>query len=1621
MAQSDLTPPGNASNTGTQDTNRSSGTRPEKVKHLSRVPALLDIFKRLLLPSKLQRNKEIEVANMARMDRAYNHQVDPESFPDDASSIVSYFPMEEEDLKELADPVMFNRLKDDIPGYLIRTLNEREAKCKADAVVGDVMQVTRKRCKDGETMIPLTLAGFEVDFPKIFYDTVDSNSVLPLSFFFPKNAIYIATHIATIDQKKVTLQDGTKVNILDVAKIVAKGKFEKDKANFKADVDMSYAEFCKAGAQMVLFESSRDASMQSSQVAGAWTNIWRDHFGFFTNNTSAMELHRFWKEREIEMRETMLTQHMRYRVEDYFAALEGARMLRACIVYNGGDPDQDPPSNSVASSSRQSGPSGYRDHGRSAGPSNRGRPFQAGSGGARQPAPVVCLECAGKNHTIREHPAALRKLPDGKPVWAKKSADGNLQTPDGKTICINWNTKGPGFFRPCKHGDERVHRTLSSEEFLDAFIPSPLSYPNLAPSVESRPTFDPAIHDRPDLYEKIVTPYDADAFEFLLNRHNLTESYPHLVHNLRHGFPIGNFPPLEHTVILKNHPSVERHIEVVDAYLVEEVTAGRMDGPFTQEEVERILRGPIQVSPLIVAESVQAPGEPNKLRVCRHLSKGSSTQPSVNSFIEKELFPTRFDSTTKMGEMTSPGLALPSCSLFPLGGYLPLCGRSANLLCTPPLCGLIVLRIYQPLYARAILWPRHSVALFRSADILSPFCGADAPRNHPPAMGSRVSVAPEGLEACTEDISKFHRTCPTPPEQKRRMVVQGRDGQLFIDHCIPFGTASASSNAGMIANAIIDIWRAEGVHPVAKYEDDNCVLRVPVPSSPFKSNGYFYAYDKSSALATITSLKVPWHPDKGTPAFHHIVEYLGLGWDLRRRLVYLPEKKRLKHLRRVHLFLTKCRREGCSLLDVQKIHGSLCYITFVHLEGSSRLPTISNFMATFNHAKPLQRRHPNHSMIGDIKWWLKELERTDVVRHLRPPGPMMDTRIFVDASTSWGLGIIIDSRWCAFRLRSEWKSAGGLPGRDICWLETIAVEILAILLEALGFRDCRVLIHSDNQGTIGAMGKGRSPNMHINLSIRRTFVTLSSTHISPSFSYIESALNPADPISRGELADTERHSGGGPFSLLRDLALSLKIPFSSCNSHSVAAASTSSLSVSLKPLPRHTPSVSQASRPLTSPPSSIKETRSRVSPYGSNDRRRSFIRGRADTSRFSALHSSRFSTALSSPMVPTSPKLSLNPQTFSGQDTLRPPVVASQRLLFWKTPFSIDLEAWLSRNLPVQLVLSSRSVALKGLAPSTLTSYGAGLLRFTQYCDIMGISEGARMPASVTLLASFADKAVGFYSGKTVGTWLSGIRCWHVINQATWYGDDPLVKLAHTAAHKAGTGFQKPKRSPVTLAHLRALGNFLDVTTPHHAAIWAAALSAFFGCRRLGEVIISGRGKFSPDLHVTKNMSFSVKEIANGSFSASFDIPWTKTTKQKGGTVILTSRSDELCPVAAFVNHLNVNKGLPESAPLFAYKTTQGEWAALEKPDFLFLLSSIWESKGLEVVSGHSFRIGGTVALLLAGVPPHVVAATGGWTSLSFLTYWRSIADIVSHYTSAAYSLSDIARLSTLIDSLDKH
>jgi hypothetical protein len=254
----------------------------------------------------------------------------------------------------------------------------------------------------------------------------------------------------------------------------------------------------------------------------------------------------------------------------------------------------------------------------------------------------------------------------------------------------------------------------------------------------------------------------------------------------------------------------------------------------------------------------------------------------------------------------------------------------------------------------------------------------------------------------------------------------------------------------------------------------------------------------------------------------------------------------------------------------------------------------------------------------------------------------------------------------------------------------------------------------------------------------------------------------------------------------------------------------------------------------------------------------------------------------------------------------RPHVPASHRIFQWSSPHceraQIELDHHISQRLQISIFRSlSRSVV-----PETLESYGAGLLRFHQFCDREQIPEAQRMPASYILLSAFISDFAGKQSGKTIRSWLSGLRMWHLVNHAEWHGDDKWVLSLRKSADRAGVVFSLPPRHPITIEHLRTLRENLDLGNSLHASIWFVAISSFSGCRRLGELIVKSPTKMDTS-RIATHSSHTHESTVNGRRILSLNLPWTKSTSIKGGHLLLVETGDDLCPIWAHDNHIRLN------------------------------------------------------------------------------------------------------------------
>ncbi|KAJ7610317.1 hypothetical protein DFH06DRAFT_1374698 [Mycena polygramma] len=356
----------------------------------------------------------------------------------------------------------------------------------------------------------------------------------------------------------------------------------------------------------------------------------------------------------------------------------------------------------------------------------------------------------------------------------------------------------------------------------------------------------------------------------------------------------------------------------------------------------------------------------------------------------------------------------------------------------------------------------------------------------------------------------------------------------------------------------------------------------------------------------------------------------------------------------------------------------------------------------------------------------------------------------------------------------------------------------------------------------------------------------------------------------------------------------------------------------------------------------------------------------------------------------------------------RPHVPADRRVLLWTAPFCLAVqERFRTVGIRTDLQAKIFQGLLKATTEQTREGYGAGLLRYHQFCDGQRIPEHARLPADHMILSAFVSDWIGKKSGKCLRNWLSGLRLWHLFNDAPWHGDESWLPSLKKAGDRAGVVFKRPPRGPITKAHMRAFRASLDLTTGFGAAAWSNATSCFWGCRRLGELVIKSATKFSPE-HDTGRETRTSFTICDGHNVLSFHIIWTKTTTILGADCILTQILDDhpdadLCPVWAFRNHLEVNDSPPPLTPLFAFREN-GVWIPLTKDLFLKVSSAVFLAAGLDHVFGHSYRIGGSLELLLAGVEPEVIMKLGGWTSLCFLIYWRRLETILPQRIIAAFA-----------------
>jgi hypothetical protein len=123
--------------------------------------------------------------------------------------------------------------------------------------------------------------------------------------------------------------------------------------------------------------------------------------------------------------------------------------------------------------------------------------------------------------------------------------------------------------------------------------------------------------------------------------------------------------------------------------------------------------------------------------------------------------------------------------------------------------------------------------------------------------------------------------------------------------------------------------------------------------------------------------------------------------------------------------------------------------------------------------------------------------------------------IFTDASTSWGVGIVIGNEFDMFKLHENWHNWEDST-KDIGWAEIIAVKVAVFfLLFSRRLRNQHFVAHVDNQGIVGAWNSCSSCNPDQNEVLSHILHMLLRAQCFLTMVYIPSHENSTDMPSRG--------------------------------------------------------------------------------------------------------------------------------------------------------------------------------------------------------------------------------------------------------------------------------------------------------------------------------------------------------------------------------------------------------------------------------------------------------------------------------------------------------------------------
>ena len=318
-----------------------------------------------------------------------------------------------------------------------------------------------------------------------------------------------------------------------------------------------------------------------------------------------------------------------------------------------------------------------------------------------------------------------------------------------------------------------------------------------------------------------------------------------------------------------------------------------------------------------------------------------------------------------------------------------------------------------------------------------------------------VLKAPPNTEAATLDVDSAFRHCPIVPSQQSSFIIHW-DDMYYIDHNAPFSATSSGGVFGKMADAFSSILKYKGFGPSKNWVDKFVFFRYPTSPDTLPPS-FSYSLDDIYSLAL--QLGWPWKDSKTKPS-SSLFKYLGFSWNLSSKTVEIPAKKRTYYLMKLSPWSPS---QNFSRKDTESLLGTLVHCSLALPDGHSCLSLLSCFAASFNHfTSPFVQGSPSPTILTDIHWWCAQLLTDFCGSLISKPPALSPLEFWVDASSSWGIGIVFDDTWDAWKLKSGWNK----DGCDIVWAKIVSIELSLLFAIHSSHSNTHFCVKSDNQGII---------------------------------------------------------------------------------------------------------------------------------------------------------------------------------------------------------------------------------------------------------------------------------------------------------------------------------------------------------------------------------------------------------------------------------------------------------------------------------------------------------------------------------------------------------------------------